>query len=95
MFKIDQATVTSNVAISGSGYLNADVTATVPTGAKVIAGGWSVYNTTQSIYVDGSPSFDAPLSDGTGWRVYVRTVAPAVSGDEIQVKVYATYVQID
>jgi hypothetical protein len=94
MLKIDQTSTSQTYTLDPThGSAAIDLTAEVPTGARVLAGGWRADDTTSGSNFTLNVFSNAPTSDQDGWEF--KAFASATPGDEIAVTVYATYAQVD
>lgn len=69
-------------------------TTTVPSGAKVIAGGFKVVNLDRDPDEPAAISPNGPTASGDGWTVGVTPYGWS-TGDTIRVTVYATHVKVN
>lgn len=94
MLKVEQTSTNDTFTMSESeGSATVDMTLTAPDGGRVLSGGFSL----QEISGSSQPTLNiqkfGPTSDSTGWEV--SGLLSSGLGDEVEVTVYATYVQID
>lgn len=94
MLKIEQTSTNQTYTLdSVHGTVSIDLTVSAPSGAVVLSGGWSSVDTTSGENFTHNVYINAPTSDKTGWEL--KSFASGTPNDEIQVIVYATYVQLD
>ena len=88
MAKVEFATVSDTLEFDLDSA-NHTKTVTVPTGTKIVSGGFKVENLTNPQYSQAMVGADRPTDAGDGWTV---TVHPnGLTGDDIRLTVYATH----
>lgn len=94
MFSVEQTSTTQTFTMSETeGSATVDMTLTAPESGRVISGGYSLQEVTGSAQPTLNIQKFGPTSDSTGWEV--SGLLSSGLGDEVEVTVYATYVQLD
>lgn len=97
MLKIEQTSVSQTYTMDAqAGAAWAELVVSVPAGARVLSGGWT------AVFVSSAgthaPSVivakNGPLPDQSGWD-FQAYISGSAGGEQIEVTVYATYIQLD